>query len=313
MRNLLCLVLIGMLAGCSQDFARLTFEESARADRHWSKPASKPEVFAAYKQAIVGQLQEQGIEPTKVSMRIDPDDDHSVILSISNGGAQPEQLQAFQQSLQAIVEAREALPLTVTFNLSRQPGGQEETEADSEELGSYQAEMTLGRVVLSHSYGLGDMLAAALTGNSGARSSVFCNISVKLEPHLPFNYLAYKLDEDSEEGRYVVGRRSSEILNAELQFNNARLQAMLDNDEVGISPPVESRGRASMFSGRLNQIDLQLGPVGDVRHQSGKIDSIVHSRLRGQCSELAIGLGQPFSFYMGNTIDRLTAVSAIEG
>lgn len=316
MRQLICCIALLVLAGCSQDrdFSRLTFDESARSDRGSRVKSDSDQVYLPYRQNLMGLLREHGIKPTEVGMRVDQNDEKVVILSISESHGEEERLESFQKALESVVQAREVFPLTIEFSLDLESSDNADQPEDRlEPLPSYKAAITLDGVELSHSYGLGDTFADALSQRQPTLEA-HCAIAAKVSPPLPIDYLKYEESDGDEGGRYKVSVDDiTGTYTAAITFNSKELQTMLEQREANPAMPTDSRAKTEMlFRGNMGQVDLRLGPIGQVAHEHGSVDVVTHSGLRTRCTELAISKGRPFTFFMGDSLDRLVAVSAIE-
>lgn len=315
MRKLPYLAFLLVLAGCEgQDVTMLTFDESLR-DTHRSTKDGSPEVKQGYRNAIEALLKDQGIDPKKVSIRVSPDDDNTVILNTRPRVAESDDFESFHNALSSIVESRSALPLTLTFNFDKENLGSEGPEIQ-ERLADLpdevEAVLVPDGVILSHTYGIGTVLAAALSGSDRASSTAYCNITASVEPSLPFIFIKYLVDDDGENGRYAVGWNSVDV-DVTLTFNDETLQDLLDKGEMIVAPTLNSRDWSNALTrGRLGKVDLQLGSLGVLQHDyAGRADYLSHSSMRSRCRTRAIELGSPFSFYMGNTMDRLASFTPL--
>ncbi|MGR2738719.1 hypothetical protein ACUY1T_09740 [Billgrantia sp. Q4P2] len=313
MRKLPCLVFLLILSGCeSQDISKLTFDESLRDSYRTSKDGS-PEVKRDYKNSILSLLEEQGIETSKVDIRISPDDDNSVILSARRSIADSQSIVSFHEALTDIVESREELPLKIVFRIeqdklsSSSPEIQERL-AELPEL--IEAELVPEDVTLSHYYSIGTMLEAGINGSDRTSSAIYCNISATVEPRLPSALIDYLRN---EEEKSEPSDLSPEDRGVTLSFNNAHLQSLLERQKITVVPTVNRRGRAYplMVGKRSDMIDFQLGSLGVIPHEYGRIDRMSYTSLRGQCRSRAIEIGQPFTFYLGYGMDRLVSFTPL--
>lgn len=287
------------LVGCSQpvEFSRLTFDQSVREDRgqEWRE---SDKVLLDYRCPLIRLLMDHDIDPKKVSMRVDPEDDHSVILSAAEKVIDQPGMAGFTHDLKAIAEAR--LPLTLTFDLAL---------PDDHESRTYTVNVKLGRVELSHAYGLGHAFSDALT-RSRPVTEAHCAVAAEISPTIPIKYFDFRSDEAGKSHQLVVSLDDYKgEVDADLTFSHQGLQALIESGEIAVSMPVDSSARSDMFQGRLGQIDLKLGPLGKVEHSSGRVDRVRHSSLRLKCREMALSHGRPFTFFMDDSLDRLVSVA----
>ncbi|HCW90363.1 MAG TPA: hypothetical protein DHU56_09980 [Marinobacter sp.] len=303
-----------MLMGCeqNQEFSRLTFEKSAQAYRGYTASDSD-QVSSNYRNRITELLREHGIDPAKVTMQIDPENERSVVLSIREGSADEKQLAGFRDSLERIALARENLPLMLSFNLHLPPPGNDTSGSEAlEDVPGFEVEVNFDGVQLVHSYGVGEAFVDALERRQ-PQTEVSCVVETRLNPPVPIEYFKLRTSNLGKGHQFVVGLDPYPgEMNADLVFNDHSLQNMVESLDVLVSMPVDSGAKSDMFMGRLDQIDLRIGSVGKVEHKNGRVAMDTHAILRERCRKLAIDMGRPFTFFMGDTLDRLVSVSSID-
>lgn len=310
MSRFYCLLSFFVLVGCeqNQEFSRLTFEKSVQAYQGYAA-ADSNQVSSSYRTPITELLNEHGIDPAEVTMQIDSESDRSVVLSIREGSANQKKLTDFHDSLKHIVLARENLPLTLSLNLDLPTPDSAE---DAEEVRDYEVEVNFDGVELIHSYGFGNAFVDALEGRK-PQTEVECAIVARLNPSVPIEYFDLRTDDPGKGHQFVVSLDPyPDEMHADLIFNDHGLQNKVENKDVLVSMPVDSRAKSDMFMGRLDQINLRLGSLGKVEHKNGRVAMDTHANLRTRCNKLAISMGRPFTFFMGNTLDRLVSVNFID-
>lgn len=308
-----CIISLLFLAACNpvQDFSRLTFDIPVQANRGYT--GSDPEkVNLTYAMSIINLLKEHDIDPKAVKMRVDRENSHTVILSIHESGSHEEKLESFEGALKDIVHARGILPLKLTLNVY--PPSPDKAGSGSktlEVLHGREVEVSLEGLGLSHTYGMAETLQDAVSGTQ-PQAEAFCSVTAKLSPALPFTYLQERARGAGENGRFTASTKSySGEFHADLVFNDENLRKMVENQDVLLAMPFDSSAKVSMFKGHLNQIALHIGSVGTFDFSHAGVDSVTRSRLRNRCEDLAVKMGRPFTFVIGDSLDRLASVSSL--
>lgn len=309
--------LIMVLAGCEKhDVVHLTFNESVQYDEGTeSTEDSSPRVKQGYEQAVAVVLEDQGISAGKVEVRGDPSDSNSLILSASSRVGESDEFKSFRQLLDDIVTARQALPVIMTLHplleeVDSDISGLERRISNVPE--EIEVKLIPNEMTLTQSFSVGDMLGAATNGSETMSGGVFCNVSAFVDPRLSFGSLYPMESEDGVFGRYELIWNNVSVP-AVLSFDSLALQNMNEGGELLVSPTADSRESVrSRMSNRLSKIDLQIGDVGSAQTDfSGGADPITVMRLQSRCEDRLIEIGQPFTFYLGESIDRLVEFSPI--
>ncbi|WAF87810.1 hypothetical protein NRL37_10295 [Metapseudomonas otitidis] len=297
-----------LLGGCDSDFATLTFERSVR------KAPFGDELLPVYREQLEALMQAQGIDPTRITPRIKNSLGTELVLSEPIfGGLEPAQKTALQAALKAIVDARQApLDMHLTLHPDDMPPSLPSAREKALELPrEYDAHFTLDAVSLSVAFGMTDLVNAALKGSLNMQSEVMCNVTAQFEPALPF--IGMKVPE--EEGPYrtlmvkdLASAYSYDEIPVEVRFADPDLQALVSQQKVQVTSAITDRSTPFRNKRGLKQFEFIIGPVGTVNHENAKVDFHSHTDLAVKCEHLAGALGRPFSYKLGDSLDRLASV-----
>lgn len=302
-----------LISGCDKDFATLTFERSVRTDRDGL--GHQDAILPDYREQLAELIRAQGVDPDLVRPRVTDGIGRKVVLSEPIfGGLEPEQKAALQQAFEDIVKQREKpIGMTVILRPENMEHATETTRQKAAELPrQYDTKVELHDVALSISFGLGDMLNAAMQGARAMNSQSYCNVTARVKPALPFFQLMTGESEQKSVAfllvKSITSPYSRDSIPADVRFESANLQALLEQEKIVISSNLTENTQSFRNSRGLTQFEILIGQMGIIQHEHSKVDIYSHNSLKTECEAMASALGRPFSFHMGDSIDRLASV-----
>ncbi|HLD67115.1 MAG TPA: hypothetical protein VJA19_13820 [Pseudomonas sp.] len=312
--SILLLVVTLLLGGCDKDFATLTFERSVRSPHDRSGPYDG-QLLPIYHAQLTELMRAQGIDPDMLTPRITDSLGRRLVLSEpAFGGLDTAQKAKLQSALEAIIEARKA---QLDILLVIHPDAMQDTEDGTRERAlklprEYEGRFSLDEVSLSVALGMGDMLDAALKGSLKMQSEGFCNVTAKLNPALPFVGLRASEGPGSPYRhalkKNLSGPYSGDMIPVEINFKDPALQSLMSKGRLNVSSSLSDSSRFFPNKRGLSQFEFLIGPLGNVDHENAKVDFYSHVNMEVRCEEMASALGRPFSYKLGDSLDRLDSV-----
>ena len=317
-------VLIGLaalLSGCDRDFAELKFGSSVVSDKVDYSNGSW--IKAVYRQSIEQILADAGADSDLVKIHHDKDDYRGQTILLSTpmfGGITTGQKTAIKTALDTIIAGR-SNRLNVRFTPHLQALDSEiadtENESYREAIASLEAEyntqLTLDDVAIGIAYNLSDTYMAALQGNRESSGEALCTVSMTLSPLLPFSDIKVLQKDDHGTGFALVKAMNRGFISydipADIHVDYPLLQTRLDNKEALISTELTNSDQSPLNRLTIKTLEIQVGPIKEVKHQLGKMNSMSIFALKDTCRTMAAEkLGRPFTYSMGESFDRLETV-----
>ena len=315
------IALVVLLTGCDSDFAELKFGSPVVADKvdysngSWIRPV--------YRQEIESILTAAGADPDLVKIHHDKDDYRGQTILLSTpmfGGITTEQKTAIKTALDSVVAGR-SNSLNARFILHPQAPDSEIADTENESYreavatleAEYNTELTLDDVIIGIAYSLSDTYMAALQGNRESSGEALCTVSMTLSPLLPFRDIKIVSQDNQVTGFALVkpmnrGFASYDIP-ADIHVDYPLLQTKLDDKEALISTELTNSDQSSLNRGEIKTLEIQVGPIKEVKHQLGKMNNMSIFALKDTCRKMAAEkLGRPFTYSMGESFDRLESV-----
>ncbi|RUR51301.1 hypothetical protein [Vreelandella populi] len=303
-----------LLAGCDNELATLTFD-------HHVIDSSNDTLIQVYHDELKALIAEQGIDPEDIKITSSTKDRRSIVLKTPFfGGPDDSLIPPLKEHLQSIVNNKEAT-LEVTFNLLPDKmsvissGEREEIEALAQE---YVVTLEIEEPVILADYSLLDGANAALSGSETVESHASCSIAMLVEPKLPFQKLT--LGGEAEEGfnQILVKKLSNSNtfreIPVDITTNSQKLQEALENNQVTMFINIRDEyvnPIRAMLEGKGNrqQLEIDFGSIGAIRHEYGSLNRHQMSGLEKRCTNMAAAYGRPFTYQYGESLDRLESVS----
>ncbi|TVV45406.1 hypothetical protein [Thalassolituus sp. C2-1] len=315
------IALVVLLTGCDSDFAELKFGSPVVADKvdysngSWIRPV--------YRQEIESILTAAGADPDLVKIHHDKDDYRGQTILLSTpmfGGITTEQKTAIKTALDSVVAGR-SNSLNARFILHPQAPDSEIADTENESYreavatleAEYNTELTLDDVIIGIAYSLSDTYMAALQGNRESSGEALCTVSMTLSPLLPFRDIKIVSQDNQVTGFALVkpmnrGFASYDIP-ADIHVDYPLLQTKLDDKEALISTELTNSDQSPLNRGEIKTLEIQVGPIKEVKHQLGKMNNMSIFALKDTCRKMAAEkLGRPFTYSMGESFDRLESV-----
>ena len=338
--SLFVLVLAALSAGCRSDIAELKFATSVVAERVDYNTGSR--IKPVYREGVIALLTEAGIDPDTVRISYDKDDysGRTMVLNMPLfAGLSAAQENALRDALESIIKARDDdFYLNLTLRPEQIRSDAEDYREDVKTLATeYRTQLSIDDAIIGLSYSLGDMYAAALKGSRESEGEAFCSVAVNMSPALPFTDVdviyrpAEAIGESTAsadntadkaspipQGIVLVRRPESSHsrynipvdITVTLGDTTPAMQTKLDNKEVLLSTTFINSESVALYRKEIGAVEFQLGTMGTVQHQSRQMNYFSMQNLKEKCRFMAAErMGRPFSFTMGESIDRLESVT----
>lgn len=301
------LVLPLLLSGCDNNFATLTFGQPVISDPYGHGSPSAERILPAYRDPLLELFHTQGVKPGTISMST-PTNNSIVLSEPWFGGLDKKQRAGLQDAIQAIIDSR-SNPLEATFSIKNRTSSHIRTKSATSQ---HDVGLTVKGVVISISYGAREILGSALNNSAQMQSEAFCNVSMGVEPELPFNALHLQQRKD-EPSVYLLSKSSfppsnRKSVTTDISVNPPELQTLIDSRQVVFSTNLTNKASSFGNHSGIKQLDLLLGPLGPVSHEQAEISYEAQTKLEAQCRDMAAKLGRPFTFSLGHSLDRLQSV-----
>ncbi|WP_330959337.1 hypothetical protein [Photobacterium sp. 53610] len=305
-----------VLGGCGNDVnvARLNFDRPV-ADGFSLNDDEK--IQQVYLDGLHQIFKEAGIAPEVVKIHFDDEKRNvrSLLLSTSEKNKITETQKASIQSAFEKILADKKSTMNVRFLL--RPEDMETEKAEYREEAArlkkeFTTELTVKEVMVGISYSMMDSFLMAMQGTTQTEGEAFCTVAMTLSPALPFSAIVVDHKDEKPVGMSVV--RSRYAVPTDIRLAYPHLQAKLDNHQILLSTEITNNSpreslRRIQGRGGMNQLEIELGSLGTVRHEYGKVDYSTSSSLDQRCRNMAAQLGRPFTFTMGDSLDRLESVT----
>lgn len=294
-------------SGCSQEFASLHFER----DVSRSISLSEGDVSLSYSETLRNELVSQGIDLDQVAITPDVSDPRILHIRLLTRSFDPQR----KGELRRFLEARLADRAIASFGATLQA----HTEHASTAAGFKRPQRSPipSRLELApvgqHRIEIvrfGDLISTVLE----KESDMYCDFIYTLKDRFPYRSVRLlsegerKADgEINAEVVYLVFSRDAadgfEIIPASLKFHDENLMRLVNSGKVeirAIKPP---------FNRGPSEFSFITGGLGRNVHDRGSVSSGALNFYRSECEKLGAHLGRPFSFFMGDSLDRLVSVT----
>lgn len=321
--------LTALLAGCRSDVAELKFGTSVVADRVDYNTGSR--IKPVYREGIIRLLTDAGIDPDKVRIGFDEDDysNRTMLLTapLFEGLSSP-QKETLRQALNDILDARNTdFYLNLTLHRDAINTDDARLKEDSGTLeAAYRTQLTIDDAIIGLSYNLGSFYAAAFRGSRESEGDAYCSVAMNMSLALPFSDVELAEAETPADGtaeaaaqttvlvRNAKGRAGRYSIPVEVAVTLAgqtpALQAKLDQHEVMLSTVFINSKSIELYRKEIRALEFLVGPIREVQHEYGRVSYLTLLNLKEQCRAMAAEtMGRPFSFSMGESIDRLESVT----
>ncbi|CAM0555894.1 hypothetical protein EHLJMEHL_00982 [Vreelandella titanicae] len=307
----LWLPLIFLLAGCDNEFATLEFNDRVnKTDNTLSQN---------YRDELTALISEQGINPEDIKIETHSNNNESIVLKAPFFRKPDDnQMAALRDALQDIIDNKDTT-LEVTFTIltddlnDLSPEDKEIIETLEQE---YTVDLEFKEPLIVVGQSFGDSLQAAFSQDGRTQSNASCSMVMTVEPALPFQELKLRGgSEDELEYIFIKNVRGGYITHSvpvEITTRNQQLQEALENFDVAILTNIRSGElRRELGNARdgIQQLELDLGPMGTVRHENGAVSSSQMWSLKNKCGNISLPYGRPFTYEYGESLDRLESVS----
>lgn len=292
------------LAGCSQEFATLHFDNAV--DRRFQVPGREEKMD--YREALLDELSKRDVNVEQLEVLPDKKDAHALHLRVSRS-LDPLQRARIQHYLAQQLDDRKAASYAATLDTYPErvklPEGRGTPDL-SERARTFSLEPQ-GQPTINI-LRVGNYIELVLNTTS---SLMQCEVSYSLEKGLPFYTVRRVSDEPgqaqkNDHNAEVTGRVSqgayAGVIEADLRFHDPKLARLVDEGKVDV------RMKSRPFKG-IEDLNFIIDGLGHGSHQNGALSSGAYYARQRQCDELARDLGRPFSFHMGEGLDRLSRVT----
>lgn len=306
------LTLALLLSGCREDFATLHFPVSVRSD-----PTSGPQytdtlVHEKYTKLIYDAISARGIEPDAVVLERVKDQDTLILLRLADGSLSDDQRNTLRVVFDEVIQARNGSSLKLSLDLAEENGDapdrehartvdftldvQPEIELISKLAGIWGNGFQ--RMASAFKYGIGD--------------EVKCQLSANLLPDPALRITAYEANAKTRENAIVTLLTSTERpakVSAQWRFQDPALMDAIRSGQVNVSPSTSITTHDNRRTWMVvDQVALEFGSIGQQTIHPGQLGSTNPDAMEELCARKGETLGRPFSFYLGDSLDRLSRI-----
>ncbi|KDM91654.1 hypothetical protein KCN56_14345 [Photobacterium galatheae] len=303
-----------VLSGCGNDdvnFARLSFDRAVVDIDYRGRDDAIQQVYLDGLQQV---FKAAGIAPEAVKIHLDEEkgDVTSLLLSTSlKDGITDAQKASIQSALKKIITDK-SNGMDIRFTL-RPSDMETEIKRHREEAArlnkEFNTRLIVKEVMVGISYDMREMMLSAMKGSTWSKGEAYCTVAMTVSPALPFSDIVVNHKEEKPVGMSLVRRQgySGYALPTDIQLGYPHLQAKLDSHQILISTEITNSapGAFQRRNRGMKQMEIELGSLGAVSHESGKVNFSTSHSLDKRCRDMAIELGRPFTFAMGDSLDRL--------
>lgn len=306
------LALTLLLGGCKEDFMTLHFPDSVRSD-----PASGPQytdllVHEQYKKLIFDAISARGIDPDAVVLERVKDDDKAILLRLTDGTFSDEQRNTLRSVFDEVITARKASSLELRLELAEEKGDAPDREQARalDFILDIQPEIELTSEFVAK---LGDYFEPiASTVKYGIADEVKCQLSANLAPGSTLRITAYETASKGSENALMTLLTATErpaAVNAYWRFKDPTLMHAIQSGQVNVLPSTSTTTRDTRKTWVIvDQIALEFGSIGEQTIHPGQFGRMDQNGMKKLCAKKGEALGRPFSFYLGDSLDRLNRV-----
>ena len=306
-RYIIVAVIVGaLLLRLDDDFATLRFGDSVRPD------SGHGEMKLIYREQMEQLILAAGINPDKVTMRVQGRDDTLVLSTRMIRGIDDSQKAAIQRALKTRLDGR-ARDIQARFTLlpDQMPGQREAfVQAVKAIPQTYEADLVFDKVLLGIRYDAPQPGSTSTPLQPKRSGEVSCNLGFRVEPFLPFANMKSEFRQEGQAPYVTLGKSDLSPYRyfpvpVELNFTQAEMQAYWQQGQL--LPSTELSGGPNNLNNRkgVELMELQLGSLGKITHTGKQVSYYQHQSLKKRCLNQAAELGRPFTFFVGDSLDRL--------
>lgn len=310
--KLYLLTLTLLLSGCKEDFATLHFPDTVRSD-----PASGPQytdtlAHEKYKKLIFDAVSARGIDPDAVVLERVKDQDKLILLRLADSSLSDDQRNTLRAVFDEVIQTRKASSRKPSLDLAEEKGDASEREQARtvDFILDIQPEIELTSK-LAGIWGDGfQKMASAF--KYGIGDEVKCQLSANLLPNPALRIAAYEPNLKTRENAFVtlltITERPAKV-SAHWRFQDPALMNAIHSGLVNVSPSTSITTRDNRRTWMVvDQIALEFGSIGQQTIHPGQLGRTDQSGMEALCAKKGEVLGRPFSFYLGDSLDRLSHV-----
>lgn len=306
------LALALLITGCKEDFATLHFPESVKSD-----PASGPQytdtlVHEKYKKLIADAVSAKGIDPDAIVLERVKDQEKLILLRLTDSSLSDDQRTTLRSLFDEVTQSREKSSLRLSLDLEEEKGA----SPDREQARTIDLAIDVHPKIeftsrLAGIWGDGfDHMASAF--KYGIADEVKCQLSADLVPNPALRITTYQPSSKSSENASATlltdtGRPAK--VNIQWHFQDPALTKAIHSGRVVILPSTSTSNRKNRTTWlEVDQIALEFGSIGEQTIHPGQFGIMDQKTMEVLCAKKGEALGRPFSFYLGDSLDRLNRI-----
>lgn len=307
---LLAFVLV--LTGCKEDFATLHFPESVKSDSASGPQYTDTLVHEKYKKLIADAVSAKGIDPDAIVLERVKDQDQLILLRLTDNSLSDVQRSTLRSLFNEVIQSRESSSLRLSLDFEEEKGA----SPDREQARTIDLAIDVHPKIeftsrLAGIWGDGfNHMASAF--KYGIADEVKCQLLADLLPNPALRITTYEPSSKSSENASVTlltdtGRPAK--VNIQWRFQDPALTKAVHSGRVNILPSTSITNREKRTTWlEVDQVALEFASIGEQTIQPGQIGRTDHSTMEMLCSKKGEALGRPFSFYLGDSLDRLSRI-----
>lgn len=320
MKKLAALILASAmisLSGCKEDLWILKFSEPVRNDREWARlPYSTLDILDTYKNEIHAIIRGRNLDPEHFEL-IHLEGKEGTILVQADTDAVPQKaIDLLERDLHEIVEARQKPMLSASLDISPQsPGKEQRLLFDREPHPSYKLNLDFKGEDIFFKTNLADHLFGAIIDPDAPRDEVvLCTAQAQLHEPLDFVNIKFEYANGKADGLIDIDSEMHQSNNipAKLTFSDKQVQSLFEKGALMVTAnyrlaPLEN---SSSTSKGLTDVYLHFAEFKK-KTRTNNLHPWELEELKKQCRNEAKRVGRPFSFYLGDGLDRLIEINSL--
>lgn len=265
-----------------------------------------------YKKLIADAVSAKGIDPDAIVLERVKDQDQLILLRLTDNSLSDDQRSTLRSLFDEVIQSRERSSLRLSLDFEEEKGA----SPDREQARTIDLAIDVHPKIeftsrLAGIWGDGfNHMASAF--KYGIADEVKCQLLADLLPNPALRITTYEPSSKSSENASVTlltdtGRPAK--VNIQWRFQDQALTKAVHSGRVNILPSTSITNREKRTTWlEVDQVALEFASIGEQTIHPGQIGRTDHSTMEMLCSKKGEALGRPFSFYLGDSLDRLSRI-----